>query len=247
MSLKWTQFFILEAGSECNLGYCHAKCPNQTRKKGVRKLDEDTMVGLAIEAYSAHEFRGLIGFHYYNEPLVESALVFRVMQRVRMTIPLSRFILWTNGLLRPDMPEIAMFEQVYVSNYYDQEPVLREYFRHNPHVSIFTPTFDDRLAARLGPDSSLFCRRPLIEFIIDAWGRCRLCCQDWKGDVDLGDIWNHSLKECLEKRDAVLRTVCSKAMKPEAPPRCRQCTGRCDNHSFDPVIFTEGNAWADHL
>lgn len=223
-------------------------CPSQTRDRGVVRLSDDMIFNLAVEAYEEHGFRGLVGFHYYNEPMAEAPRMLSIMERIKARLPeQARFILWTNGLIQPDDSRVAMFEQVHVSDYYNQAEKLRHYFRHNPNVNVFTPVFDDRLKRPSDQVGYQLCRRPMIECIFDAWGRMRLCCQDWRGEVVLGDLRSHSFKELLEKREKVILEIAGQKMREGAPMRCLRCHARMGSHPFDPVIATEGDAWCHHI
>lgn len=246
--LKTTQFLVTEVGPDCNLGYTHSLCPTQRRDTSGKRLDEAKIVELAVEAYRAHHFTGLVGFHYYNEPMVSWAKMAACMEAIRSSVPESRFILWTNGTIRPEDQRIAMFEQVYCTDYFNAHDVLKEYFRHSPTVSIFPARFDNRLAKPSAAfHSASPCRRPLIECIIDTCGRMRMCCQDWRGEIEIGSIWDDTFTTLLERRMEILKRICGKEMTDDAPVRCLRCQARTGIHAFDRLIACEAEQWVNDL
>jgi hypothetical protein len=244
--LCYTQFLILEAGPRCNMR--HAACPANVRGAGERLLDVDEMVRLAIEAYQLHGFRGLVGFHYYNEPMLEFAKIYAVATRVREQVGTAQFVLWTNGTIQPDDDRMKIFQQVYCTDYVGDEARLAAYYRqYSPLVTINRPNFDSRLS----PKGAIFdhhpCGRPLIECIIDAWGRMRFCCQDWRGQIVLGDVRTSSLRELLGARHRLIKEVCGGTMTDTAPTRCIRCDGRTGIATFQRQIADEAREWCKGL
>lgn len=70
-----TQYLIFELCRECNLGTAHPECPNRhPQRYGSLPADEpltDNQIVNAAEAmYVTHGFKGRVGWHYYNEPLM---------------------------------------------------------------------------------------------------------------------------------------------------------------------------------
>jgi hypothetical protein len=254
--MKYTQFLVLEIGATCNLAAEHSQCPAHRRHDPVSAatapltpLTDDMIVHLATTAYWDHGFRGLVAFHFYNEPMVEADRMFSVMGRIRGRVPESRFLLWTNGSIRPNDPRTGMFEQIHCTDYNNLEEILRPYFEQfQPRVlSIFRPQFDGRVTHPTGMLHHTRCLRPLIELCIDHYGTAHLCCQDWRGDIPLGNVWTDGLAGVLVKRLAVLRTVCGPIMSVDAPQRCLHCNARTGVHAFDATIAREGELWSKTL
>lgn len=240
--LRYTQFLILEAGATCNMN--HEACPVRARDPGTRLLDVDKMVQLAVEAYLFHGFYGFVGFHYYNEPMLEFEKIVAAANGIKQHAPAARFILWTNGTIRPEDARMTLFDQVYCSDYTNEADRLWGYYqRFTRNVQIITPQFDQRLHPRDVVVNLHPCGRPLIECIIDAWGRMRLCCQDWRGEIVLGDVWTQSLWDLLRARDRIIRAVCCGAMTDSAPSRCRRCDSRIGPVDFDAQIANDARAW----
>ena len=185
--MKYTGYLIFEIGKTCNLGKLHAECPNLNPDRFSRIISDQTVpdslvVELAAEAYQVHGFRGRIGWHYYNEPLMAEARMWRLMDAIDARVP-ARYTLWTNGTRWPKKPEnLARFEEVHVTDYgITDQPVDREAWRQVvPCVKFETWRLDDRVTVE--PQDSLYpCRRMFTEFIVDYYGNVHLCCYDWRG------------------------------------------------------------------
>lgn len=174
--LAYTQFLNFEAGTDCNLGKEHVKCPNRhpdryanTDKR--RMMDDDTIVGCAVAAYQEHGFTGLVGWHYYNEPMLHAARIFRLIQRIRLEVPESRFCMWTNGTNK--------------GLWYQSLRDLHEQWHVTPYAT--GVRLDDRLDRRPSKGDKP-CLRIFTEFVLDAYGQHHPCCYDWRGEASLGNV-----------------------------------------------------------
>jgi hypothetical protein len=196
---------------------------------GSKVLTDELILQCIDEAYTKHNFTGLVGWHYYNEPMVEHKRVFSLMERY----PKGRYILWTNGLIQPDDPRINLFEQVYCTNYYPDK-VNKDYYNGCKKVSIFPEHFDNRRqdTANIKRNHN-HCLRPYVEFIIDNWGTAHLCCQDWRGEIDIGNIWDVGFEAVLKKRKEIM----DKMRLRELPDRCIRCVAKIRHiPKFDEAI-----------
>jgi hypothetical protein len=226
--LSTTQFLIFEIGCKCNLGHVHGKCPNSIRTPtSTRTLTDDLILKCIDEAYTQHSFTGLVGWHYYNEPMLEHERIFSLMERY----PRGRYVLWTNGTIQPDDSRMGLFEQVYCTDY---TGINRSYYSRCKNVSIISPVFDNRIkdVKRMSEDGGL-CWRQHTESILDNWGVSHLCCQDWRADIEIGSIWHSTFGMLLRRRREILRQM----SKGEYPERCRKCNGKIKRLAkFDKII-----------
>lgn len=87
--LQYTQFLIFELGTGCNLAKDHDKCPLSKRKKGIKKLDDKAIINLAVISYKEFGFTGLIGWHFYNEPMLYWERMLNLIDRIREKVPES--------------------------------------------------------------------------------------------------------------------------------------------------------------
>jgi MoaA/NifB/PqqE/SkfB family radical SAM enzyme/tetratricopeptide (TPR) repeat protein len=243
-----TQLLVLEVGAKCNLCNLHHECPTLSRPQTGKLLTDDKIITLATQAYQKHGFRGLVAWHYYNEPTLQINRILGLMERIRAVVPSSRFLLWSNGTVQCDDPRMAMFEQAFISNYFDNESLLRKRFGSIKNLNVWTPVFDARLMAPTGEPSNQRCLRPFVEIPVDAFGEVHLCCQDWKNEVKIGNVWSDSWEDILAKRLAILKKICGPIMADDAPDRCLRCAGRYSGlDSFDNPAREAAIKWCDAL
>jgi hypothetical protein len=251
--MKYTGYLIFEIGKTCNLGKLHAECPNLNPDRFSRIISDQTVpdslvVELAAEAYQVHGFRGRIGWHYYNEPLMAEARMWRLMDAIDARVP-ARYTLWTNGTRWPKKPEnLARFEEVHVTDYgITDQPVDREAWRQVvPHVQFQSWRLDDRVT--VDPQDSLYpCRRMFTEFIVDYYGNVHLCCYDWRGVGSPGNIHRDSLPELVNRWQAIRDNISGSMMTPDAPEVCRRCAMRCGITRFVPEVAEDAARYARAL
>lgn len=237
--LYYQQLFSIEIGAECNLTKMHPRCPSNLRSKDGQPLTDELILKLVDDAYDLR-FRGLFAWHFYNEPALQSQRIFGLMEKIREKHPQSRFLLWTNGTILPRDSKMSYYDQIYCTNYLG---VTRyELEQCYGYAKWWGSKADTSLDDRLNPTPEMGtgrCLRPHVEFIIDNFGQAHICCYDWKGLVELGNIWNTPLKTILERREAVLTTITGAQMTEDAPEKCRMCNHRENplTSNFDPVLF----------
>jgi len=234
--LSTTQFLIFEIGSKCNLGCIHKKCPNSFRTPtGPHVLTDELILQCIKEAYTVFNFTGLIGWHYYNEPMLESQRIFSLMERY----PKARYVLWTNGCIQPDDSRINLFEQVYCTNYNNE--VNAEYYKGCKSVSIFPPRFDERLMDTKNlRGNKRSCYKQHVEFIIDNWGTARLCCQDWRGEIKIGNLFEDNFATLVLRRYEIIEQM----KNGKLPPRCLKCRAKIGHlPKFDVNICRRTKKW----
>jgi len=218
--LGTAQFLIFEVGSECNLSKVHTQCPNSIREPSSSQTLTDELILQCIdEAYTKHNFTGLVGWHYHNEPMLEHERIFSLMEKY----PKGRYVLWTNGLIQPDDDRINLFEQVYCTDYYPGS-VNEEYYSGCEMFSIFPiKRFDDRIKdTKSLPKNNNRCVRPHIEFIIDNWGTAHMCCQDWRAEIEIGNLWKNSFRTLIKRKYKLMRQI----RRRHLPDRCLQCSAK---------------------
>lgn len=251
--MKYTGYLIFEIGKTCNLGKLHAECPNLNPDRFSRIISDQTVpdslvVELAAEAYQVHGFRGRIGWHYYNEPLMAEARMWRLMDAIDARVP-ARYTLWTNGTRWPKKPEnLARFEEVHVTDYgITDQPVDREAWRQVvPHVQFQSWRLDDRVT--VDPQDSLYpCRRMFTEFIVDYYGNVHLCCYDWRGLGSPGNVHTDSLADLAKRWQAIRESISGSMMTPDAPEVCRRCAMRCGITRFVPEVAEDAARYARAL
>ena len=225
------QLLIFELGDRCNLSDMHPQCPNGNPKRWdhldtSRPLYDETIVSIAEQMYRRHGFRGLIGFHHYNEPMLSQERMFRLMNRIRARVPEARFILWTNGTKLPrSLKPLRKFDRIVVTDYGNADPRIKELEAEHPGAVVYHWDLDSRLDIT-GPEQTGPCARPFVEFAIDCYGNVKLCCFDWQGIGSLGNVYTHGLDELIQKWKQIRRDICGERMTDDAPAVCRTCRKR---------------------
>lgn len=226
--MKYTQFFVMEIGKGCNLAEKHEKCPSGYPGRWANvntdhSLTVDVMVGLAHDAH-ASGFRGNIAFHYYNEPTLDWGHLMNVIRRIKKAIPGQKFTLWTNGTLLEPTDELREFDQIWVSNYDGVDYCwLNNYV---DRVTILGGGLDQRLTI-LDEQNQTRCFRPFNELVIDYHGNGRLCCMDWRGQYQLGNVFTDGFAEIVRRYQDARKLVANPGVW--FPKVCRFCVSR-QNH-----------------
>lgn len=219
--LSLTQLLIFELGSGCNLGAQHTHCPNRSAERYAglntgRTLDSEIIIESAAKAYLDYGFQGVVGWHYYNEPLLEAERMFDLINSIRNRAPQSRFILWTNGTMFPaDKSKFSAFDCIIVTRYRGQNYGELN-FHPNLHVreEMFDRRMDELLPLEFEP-----CCRPLVECIFDFHGNHHPCCNDWRGNSSLGNLFTDGFDSIIARwREFQEATFIGKLS-----PGCQKC------------------------
>jgi len=240
--LKGIRHLSIEVGPSCNLSREHTLCPNSSEERFPEKrfggLTEDDIVKAINDAVKLG-FEGFVGFHYYNEPLAYKKRIENIINESSY----DRFMLWTNGLLlnqgNPEDTDILNLSQwVLLSNYWPEKYTgfFNEIRKHYPQVEI--DVFDGSLDNRMDnydrdPEGlSVNCWRHRIEIPIDYYGNIHLCCQDWKGSFNIGNIKEKGLYNLLCS-DLFKDTTINLCTGTGAAPKiCKKCYNRISEGSY---------------
>lgn len=245
--MRLTQCLIFELSPICNLGEAHrAACPNRSPERwaGIvpgAMLSDDRIVEIATAMHRDYGFRGFVGWHYYNEPLATIGRMFSLMLRIRDEVPVSRFLLWTNGLLLPEAwPWRVDFDLAYVTWYPGHPPANLDVLRDNClDVRVVPANFDRRLAAPSEGDLSP-CTRMLFEFAIDCYGFVHPCCWAWRGRDTIGNVITEPLGDVVARWQETRRL----SIAGPVPDACRRCGQRFRAvNSIDDRIGRDAGEW----
>lgn len=256
LPLSLTQMLEFELGHKCNLGTIHTECPNlHPERYGTldvsRELDDETIVKCAVQSYRELGFEGLIGWIYYNEPLLEAERMFRLMAWIKQEVPKARFILWTNGTLIPEECEhFQDFEQIVVSNYgaASQRGIERLMAKKVPCREIKEAKLDNRLVQLEPVDKSQPCLRPFVELIVDNYGNTHLCCYDWQGKGTVGNVLTEDFADIARRWREQLPSIAGHEMAACAPEVCRGCGHRWSRYQcHDETIVERARQWRSAL
>lgn len=229
-AVRYTQFLIFEIGRECCLAGEHAgKCPSgDVDRYGLLPTGaptSDDQILDAVEWAWEAGFRGHIGWHYYNEPLLFWGRIRSLVQRIRERVPGAEFVLWTSGVpigRRVPPAELSVFSRVWISDYHRRTTEWKELRRHVSEVIVLDGALDERKRIP-GRAHNPHCLRPFHEFIVDYYGNGHLCCADWRGDVHIGSIHTDGFPAMFARFSALRETLMAPDGHPNAPALCRIC------------------------
>ena len=230
-----TQILAIELTTACNLGKEHPACPNMDPERyklvdTTRALTDEKIVEVVRDAYEKHRFTGAVAWHYYNEPLCAKERMLALMERIKALVPAARFLLWTNGELIPAQCDfLNAFDFCWITDYKGNQD-FKHVKRRIRRTRVVRWQLDERIDPT-GPKSLKPCGRPFSEFIIDHFGNVHICCIDWRGVVQVGNVWDDSLESILP-RWAAIRDACVFDMA-KAPDFCQCCKLR---HPVAPLI-----------
>lgn len=250
--LSMLQIIDFELGEKCNLGHVHAECPNTGHGRfnlldTTKMMDDETIIDAAAKAYNELGFTGLIGFHYYNEPLLQAKRLFKIAATIKGRAPKARFLLWTNGMLIPEnVDQYWLFDEIVISGYNAESARGRDRLKAAGINCRYVDNaqLDDRLQTLKPRDVGEPCMRPFLEMIFDAYGNTHLCCYDWQGKGTTGNLQSASIEELAARWRESLPLIAGERMAPNAPNTCQSCSHRwADFQVHDKAIVQRARNW----
>lgn len=206
----------------------HLQCPIHKRKyKNTDYILDDEIILNCIKEANVLNFSGLIGFHYYNEPMLEIKRIFKIMDRAKN----SRFLLWTNGTLLDKKVENNVFLNRFYGVIITKYSVLDPEFLENiklayPNVKLNEDEMDNRIQIyEKQVNYKLSCKRPYLELPIDYHGNIHLCCIDWNNTYTIGNIFYKPFKQIImsERYQNILNSASEHLLGKNSPNLCSKC------------------------
>lgn len=245
--LSDTMILSFEIIDDCNLKYCHTKCPITVRKSDNAKyvLNTEKIIQCMQQAKNLN-FNGYIAFHLYNEPLIAKEKMLFIIEK----LPDFKYLLWTNGLLLDKVVEnnnfLKKFDLVNISCY---DKVNLDFFQQikkfHGKVHIFCEGLDDRLDIYTREYENLFgCKRPLFEIPIDYAGNILLCCNDWNNSFKIGNVFESMFEEIILSPKYQELLECSKKRLLDqkiCPPICKKCNNPMITYKRYLKIYEDKN------
>lgn len=234
--IKDLRYMSFEVFNGCNLDRKHDFCPVNDPERypaceGYVKCPDEDIVRFATHALKKRGFGGLIGFHYYCDPLMNIPRMLKLMKGIKEHHEAARFILWTNGLLLKSEHRawLSGFDRIVVTLHEpSKEKQIREAVGDTKNVHIADAIYDDRIKVYDSSEKvARRCIRPSqIELPVNYYGWIRLCCGDYRGQVSLGNI-------SQEKPDLLMDYFEEAAQEVEAgtPEICKKCNSLTTNPS----------------
>ncbi len=231
----------VETASRCNRG-CYY-CPVATTPRPDHRMEEATFDHI-LDQLAALRFRGRFSPHFYGEPLLDPRLP-AWMAKVRRKLPGARILIYSNGdALTPKMAQALLDAGVdlVLLTLEDGEPkawketqaalpartVRRRFIVR--HFDRDVPRPFNRGGSVLFPGREHHqktCVLPASTLVIDAWGKVKLCANDYFGEEDWGDVHTTPLAALwADPRYVKLRRDLLHGRFEK--PICRVCTGRAE-------------------
>lgn len=216
--LQILRYLTFEINHECPLEKVHPKCPishPERYKFGQREIEitDDTIYHFWLYCKS-RGFRGVVLWHWLNEPTLSLDRIRPIMARMKRTDHFQAFQITT---YRNDL-DLSDFDMVKRSNY-DLGVFHDERFQ--------TSEGEGKTYADLPKDLKRgLCGRGLgWELLIDNWGNWCLCCNDFRCEEMIGNINCEDWDTLFEKWDAKRKTIQwnNEAEYNALPRMCRSC------------------------
>jgi len=237
------QMVSLELSLGCNLSHIHPQCPNSLGSSRYQllprdqKLNHDNAVGIIKELYDNFDFRGWVGLSFYNEPLLYLDRIISVAKSIREFAPELKFMITTNGTCFPeDMSPLKIFDWIGVTNYRDLETpneekldelrnLIGEGTWDPPHgLFVTNGRLDRRIESNIGVERlHTPCLYPFKDLAIDYYGNCHICCFDWLGRANVGNILIDGVAGCMYNWERIVRSITISPMTDDAPDVCKCC------------------------
>ena len=185
----------IQISNLCNMSDMHVKCP--AHYVDTRKSMPSRTVSKILQGLADIGFTGNVGFHTYNDPLIDPRL-FSFIDWSRVVLPKSDVVVYTNGEYLTDTIVAELIEKrvrIIVSTYTEHSKSLC----HRFGLETCAECFDDRLNGytRELTDYRGPCNAPYSQLMIDVDGIVNLCCFDWASSVCFGDVNKSTITEIL--------------------------------------------------
>ena len=193
-----------------------------------------------VDQLAQMRFRGRFSPHFFGEPLLDKRLP-HLVSIVRDRLPRAKVVIYTNGdLLTPERAHalldagvayfIVTFEEGETDAWRKTEPTLsraqrRRFWVRDFETGVSNP-FNRGGLVRF-PTRELHqtaCYAPASALVVDAWGKVRLCANDYYGEVEWGDLHHDRLEEVWARPQ--FRALRRDLLRGEfRKPICRACVG----------------------
>lgn len=190
----------IELSNLCNYACIHTKCPaSQINEKRVMSLCD--IKNIIRQLYNIN-FKGIICFQIYNEPLIDPRL-FLIIEYIKQKMPDVKILIYTNGYYLTDtlVKDLQSgFADIIVATGYGEKEYMRLInLRVDIPYYVLWGNLDDRLL--WGGEKEEKCNAPCAAFFsqLPIWvnGDVGLCCIDCFQKVVFGNVKNGNLKEVL--------------------------------------------------
>lgn len=223
----------IEINSHCNRKCLY--CPNHDYEREEAYLPSELFYKI-IQDLIDLDFAGRLNFNMFNEPLLDDRII-EFTKYASKHLPDVHIYLNTNG----DFLTFEKYQEL-------QQAGVREFHISQydgkilPHIQTMKDKITDKLfyvkvfdpakhacnragLVNLGNEQlplQRMCPRPFYQLSINYKGEAVLCCNDYFGDVVLGDVYNESIQDIWESPKLVYYRIML-ADGDRDLPLCRTC------------------------
>ena len=189
----------------CNYAIIHEKCP--AAHVAQKEIMPSKMVYKILDELADDGFDGSIGFHVYNEPMIDPRL-FMFIEYAKRIMPKIMIRIYTNGYyLTQNMIYELSDIGVNILNVtgYGKEEYKRLLYLDVPYpYTLLYGHLDDRLDyySKNSQSTATFrpCKSYIIQVPIFSNGDIGACCFDYQHKYDLGNVFGKTLKDVLSEK-----------------------------------------------
>jgi len=216
--LNKLQLMCFEVTNKCNLSDAHDFCPSKTMSREGKPCTDSKFLDFLYYCIQ-NNFTGNVGFHFFNEPTLDLNRCKFLNDRVH-TLGLSS-TLWTNGTCKEDLSE---FDNVYTIQYAENKDCTKPIpYQPDDRIKIYDSIIEDKVYSP--------CYRPsIIELPIDYYGNLHLCCSDWDGIVNIGNISTDDFDSILNKWEECRIKALDCSL-----PLCK----KCQSLRLSPALYSQ--------
>lgn len=228
----------VETSTTCN-NSCNY-CPVSISRRPNYLMDEKLFFYI-LDQLREFDFKGRFSPHFYGEPLLDERLTSFISQ-TRRKLPKCFIVIYTNGdYLTPQKADellnvgVNLFIITNNGNISDNLKMtlknkstyqkLRYFIVRDIHKN--NKLFNRGGNIKLAKNKEIHlkkCISSASKIVIDAWGKVKLCSNDYFGTEDWGDIKQESIKQIWEKTDYV--KIRKELLEGKFTKKiCRICTG----------------------
>lgn len=205
----------IETSSRCNR-QCYY-CPVSVDPRPDHRMEESLFLDI-VDQLAEMRFKGVFSPHFYGEPLLDPRLP-RLMAEVKRRLPHVLVEIYTNGdALTPRKAQELLDAGVglfFVTMEKGMPKALADTRASLPWWTwrrhFLLRDFDDHVRAPYNRGGTVLfpgrearfdrCLLPAAALLVDAWGKVKLCANDYYGVEDWGDLHHERLRDIWERPD----------------------------------------------
>ena len=200
-NMRFVKRISFQLSNLCNYSIIHKKCPVSSNKDKI--ILPSNIFYKTINEISEYEYKGVLSFHVYNEPLIDPRL-FMFIKYAKEKCPDSVIFITSNGYylnqtMLDELKDIGV-DAIFISAYSKVEYERLISLQADIGYCVFPMELDNRMSMYESAPLNLNkqCSAPLNEICIAPTGNIFICCLDWKQMHTFGDLTEKTLLELVD-------------------------------------------------